>query len=351
MPQVVEFSAPHAVRLVDEEREALGAADVRVETLFSGISAGTELTAYRGSNPYLTKTWDAAGRIFVDGDPTFAYPVRGWGYSEVGRVTEVGPQVRGLAVGDVVHGIWGHRSEAVRPATDLEWRRLPEGLDPIAGTFARVASIALNAVLAAEIRLGEHTVVFGQGVIGLLATRLATLAGGRVIAVDGIARRRQLAALLGAEHVVSPDVPGGAGAAVRHLVQGGTDSAIELSGRADALQEAIRSVRPEGVVAASGFYQGGAEALRLGEEFHHNRVRLISSQITGVPVGLTSRWDQPRLVRTVMDLAARGLLDFSPLVTDVVEAADVADIFARLDAGDRDIVQAVLRFAPEPSAR
>ena len=46
---------------------------------------GTELTAYRGSNPYLTSTWDAERRLFVEGAPTFGYPVEGWGYSEVGR--------------------------------------------------------------------------------------------------------------------------------------------------------------------------------------------------------------------------------------------------------------------------
>jgi len=31
---------------------------VRLRTLYSGISAGAELTAYRGSNPYLHKRWD-----------------------------------------------------------------------------------------------------------------------------------------------------------------------------------------------------------------------------------------------------------------------------------------------------
>jgi hypothetical protein len=36
------------------------------------------------------------------------------------------------------------------------------------------------------------------------------------------------------------------------------------------------------------------------------------------------------------------------LVTDVVEAEDVAGIFARLDSGDPDILQAVLRFPAAP---
>ena len=85
-------------------------------------------------------------------------------------------------------------------------------------------------------------------------------------------------------------------------------------------------------MVASGFYQGGAEHLRLGEEFHHNRVRIVASQISGTPVGARARWDQPRLVRTFMEQVRRGRVDVGSLVTDVVDAADVADVFARLDA-------------------
>jgi hypothetical protein len=101
-------------------------------------------------------------------------------------------------------------------------------------------------------------------------------------------------------------------------------------------------------VVASGFYQGGAANLRLGEEFHHNRVRIVASQISGTPVALGPRWDQQRLVRTFMDQVRRGRVDARSLVTHVVEARDVASIFARLDAGDPDVLQAVLRFPAAP---
>lgn len=349
VPQVVQFTSPQHVELVPCPAEPLRPDAVRVRTWYSGISAGTELTAYRGSNPYLTRNWDAERRLFTDGAPTFAYPVVGWGYSETGEVVEVGTQVRDLAVGDRVHGIWGHRSEAVLPAAALVGRTLPTDADPLVGVFARVGSIALNGVLAAGTRLGEQVAVFGQGVIGLLATRLAVLSGARVVAVDAVPARLEAARAMGADAVVRADVPGGAGAVVRGLTGGGADAAVELSGSAAALHEAVRSVVVGGTVAASGFYQGGAEALRLGEEFHHNRVRLVSSQISGVPVELATRWDQPRLVRAFMDQAVRGAVDTRALVTHVLPAAEVADAFALLDAGDPAVLQAVLAFdgAPE----
>ena len=347
MPEVVSFTAPGEVALVPRETAPLLPGSVRVRTWYSGISAGTELTAYRGSNPYLTGTWDAARRLFVPGAPTFAYPVEGWGYSEVGEVVEAGDDVDGPRVGDVVHGIWGHRSEAVVPAAAVR-DRVWTADDAISGTFARVGSIALNAVLAAEARLGDRVAVFGQGVIGLLATRLATLAGADVVAVDAMPRRLEAARAMGALEVVAADVDGGACPVIRAWAPGGVDAAIELSGSDRALHEAVRSVVVDGTVVASGFYQGGAEHLRLGEEFHHNRVRIVASQISGTPVALGPSWDQARLVRTFMEQVRRGRVDVRSLVTDVVEAADVAAIFQRLDAGDPAVLQAVLRFPAAP---
>lgn len=349
MPSVVTFTAPRAVELQDCPAEEIGPADARVQTWYSGISAGTELTVYRGSNPYLTRTWDAEARLFRDGSPTFAYPVVGWGYSEVGQVVEVGPEVTEVAVGNIVHGIWGHRSEAVRPAQAFAGRTLTADVDPRAGCFARVGAIALNGVLAAETRLGSRLAVFGQGVIGLLATRLGVLAGARVAAVDMEQRRLDVATEYGAEATFDPRVEGGAGSLLREWSGGGVDGAIELSGAVAALHEAIRAVRVDGVVAAAGFYQGGADGLRLGEEFHHNRVRLVASQIGGVPAGLSPSWDRARLVQVFTNLALSGRVDVEPLITDVIDAEEVATAFRRLDEGDPEVLQVLLRFPGAPA--
>lgn len=345
MPEVVVFTGANRVELQQCEPMPLTAGGVRVQTLYSGISAGTELTAYRGSNAYLTRFWDAGERVFRDGSPSFPYPVAGWGYSEVGRVVEVADDVEAVRADDIVYGIWGHRSDAVVSAANLSGRVLPAGADPRVGTFARVAAVALNGLLASDARLGENVAVFGQGVIGLLATQLAVLSGVTVIAVDTDPGRLAMALSYGAAQVVDARDPKGAGLLIRELVPGGVDAAIELSGVVAALHEAIRGVVVEGTVAAAGVYQNGADALRLGDEFHHNRVRLVASQISGVPVQLGNRWNQARLVRTVMSLVLDGRLDVLGLVTDVTDAAHVAEVFEKLDRGDEGMLQVLLRFA------
>jgi len=175
---VVTFEAPRAVGIREYEEPALGPREVRLRTLYAGISAGTEMTAYKGSNPYLAKRWEPGRRLFLEDEVSLEYPVEGWGYEEVGEVAEVGPDVTGVRPGEVVYGTWCHRSTKV---VDEDWaaaRVLPSGIDPVVGVFSRIGAIALNAVLDANVHVGEYVAVFGQGVPGLIAAQLARQNGG-----------------------------------------------------------------------------------------------------------------------------------------------------------------------------
>ncbi|WP_448626466.1 zinc-dependent alcohol dehydrogenase [Geodermatophilus sp. URMC 64] len=347
-PVAVSFTGPRSVALVAEAVPVLAPGTVRVRTLYSGISSGTEMTAYRGSNVYLTKQWDPAQRLFTAGGRSFDYPVTGWGYSEVGEVVEVADAeaaASGLRVGDVVYGIWGHRSEAVLPAQALAGRQIPPGTDPVVGVFARVGAIALNAVLAADLHLGETVVIFGQGVIGLLATRLAALSGARVIAVDTLAPRRELALRLGATLALdAADDTVTVAEAVRRVALEGADVTIELSGSYRALHEAVRSTAPGGRVVAAGFYQGEGAGLHLGEEFHHNRIQIVASQIGGVPAGLAGRWTPERLHRVFMGLVLDGQVDVARLISHVVPCDDVVEAYRLLDEDPAATLEMVLDF-------
>src|ERR1041384_7345326 len=147
MGRMVSFISPRVAEVVDEESKPLGADEVRIATLYSGISAGTELTAYRGTNPYLTKKWDNDRRLFVDGSTSFEYPVNGWGYEEVGEVAEIGADVTDVAGGDVIWGTWGHRSETIQKEERAAKRKLAPGADTRIGLFSQIGAIALNVVL------------------------------------------------------------------------------------------------------------------------------------------------------------------------------------------------------------
>ena len=362
----VRFTGPGCVDLAPQESTRLLPGQLRVKTLYSGISAGTELTAYRGSSPYLTKQWDAERRVFRFGGPTVAYPVEGWGYSEVGEVVEVAERRAdaqrpadglvddpddiaplALAAGDTVWGVWGHRSEAVLYAADVAGRGMPAGMDPLCGVFARVGAVALNAIVAADVHIGEDIAVFGQGVLGLLATRLACLNGGRVVAVDALAPRLELARRFGASKTLNATGAGVAEEIKRWSPAGGADVAVEISGSYAGLHEAVRCVAVGGRVVAAGFYQGEGVGLSLGEEFHHNRVQLIASQIGGPAEHVRGRWTVERLQQTFMHLVAGGDIDASALVSHVIPVARVQEAFALLDQRPQEALQVVLDFTAD----
>ncbi len=212
------------------------------------------------------------------------------------------------------------------------------------GIFSRIGAIALNAVLDADVHLGEYIAVFGQGVPGLIAGQLARLNGGTVIAVDGIPKRLELAKELGAAHAI--DFTKGSPAwEIKALTENrGADVCIEISGSYHALHEAIRSTAYNSKVVSSGFYQGEGVGLSLGEEFHHNRINVISSQIFGVSLALDHRWTVERLERTVMALAAEEKIGLKPLVTHVFRVDEADRAFRLLDENPGEAVQVVLEF-------
>jgi threonine dehydrogenase-like Zn-dependent dehydrogenase len=344
MPSVIRFTSPHESEVIEEPLGPLGPDEVRLRTLFSGISAGTELTAYRGSNPYLTKKWDEQRRLFVDGSTSFSYPVDGWGYEEIGEVVEMGAEATGLAVGDRVWGTWGHRAATVQKASRAASRVLDPDADPRIGIFSQIGAIGLNVVLDADIHIGETVAVFGLGVPGQIAAQLARLNGARVIGVDNLPSRRALALELGADAVLDAG-EGSVAERIRDLTGGrGADVCLEVTGSYRALHEAIRSVAYSSRVCAAGFMQGDGTGLRLGEEFHHNRVQLVCSQISGVAPALQHRWDGLRLARTAIDLAVAGRLRLTELISHTMPMAQAPEAFRLLDEHPEQALQVVLSF-------
>jgi threonine dehydrogenase-like Zn-dependent dehydrogenase len=325
----------------------LEAKEIRVRTLYSGISAGTEMTAYRGSNPYLSKQWDAKNRLFLDSEsPSQPYPLSGWGYEEVGEVIEVHPEVTTLKVGEIVYGTWGHCTHHILQDEYANKRIKPDGLDPILAIYSHIGPIALNGILDANVHIGETVAVFGLGVLGQVIAQLAKLSGARVLGVDRIEKRLELAIELGAiERGFNPR-EGSPAEKIKEMTDGrGADVTIEVTGSAQALHEAVRATAYCARVVTLGFFQGEAQGLLLGEEFHHNRISLICSQISNVDPALSYRWDRIRLIHTIMDLQARGSLNLRPVITHVIPFREAAQGFRILDETPEQALQVVLDFS------
>jgi threonine dehydrogenase-like Zn-dependent dehydrogenase len=204
----------------------------------------------------------------------------------------------------------------------------------------------LNGILDANIHVGETVAVFGLGVVGQVIAQLAKLSGARVIGVDLIEKRLELAQALGAIAYGFNPREGSPAEKIKELTDGrGADVTIEVTGSARALQEAVRATAYSARVVALGFFQGEAQGLFLGEEFHHNRISLICSQISNVDPALSYRWDRLRLIHTIMDLQAGGSLNLRPVITHVIPFKQAAEAFQLLDETPDQALQVVLDFS------
>lgn len=347
MGKVLVFTQPGTVGFESYEDRPLEPKEIRLRTLYSGISAGTELTAYRGSNPYLHKQWDPARKLFIPTDqPTLTYPVIGWGYEEVGEVVEVGHEVQEVSMGDLIFGTWGHRTHHIVEESYARDRVQSKSLKAISGIFSQIGAIAMNGVHDARIRIGETAAVFGMGILGQIVGQLAKKSGATVIGIDRFEKRLETARQSGAADVVVNAGDGDVAVRIRELTGNrGADLAIEVTGAAPALNQAVRSVAYSARVIAMGFFQGEAAGLFLGEEFHHNRINIVGSQISGTDPDLSYRWNRLRLAQTFMRLQAEGVVDLQPLISHVIPFEQAGEAFHILDQEPETALQVVLDFS------
>ncbi|WP_207787244.1 zinc-dependent alcohol dehydrogenase [Actinomycetospora cinnamomea] len=356
--QVLVVDGPGRVRFVpDPPSGPLPAAGFDVTTRFSGLSAGTDLSWVKGTNPMLSRAWDAELGLFDETRPGAGYPVRKVGYMQVGEVTAAGPS-SGRAVGDLVAMTYGHRTaHRVEPAAERVVP-LPRDLDPVLGIYAaHMGPICANGVLHAAAEEGSDDLgagvrdrivaVVGAGVVGLLTALFAAeLGAASVTVLDPTPGRRAVAEALGPA-TRDPDDP----TAVADLKRGwrhgpgdhGADVVFQCRGRAAALATALRLLRPQATVIDLAFYADGAEAVRLGEEFHHNGLGVRCAQIGRVPRALRGAWDRDRLSAATLDLlTARGDDLVAHVVTDRVPLADApAHLVALADGGRHTGIQTV----------
>jgi threonine dehydrogenase-like Zn-dependent dehydrogenase len=167
-----------------------------------------------------------------------------------------------------------------------------------------------------------------------------------VAAVDLIPRRLELARRFGADLTLDPAESTDVALAIKRATGNkGVDVAIEISGSAAALQEAIRCVRQSGLVVAAAFYQGGAEALRLGAEWHHNRVTMRSSMaVWNNPHRSHPLWTDRRVEETAVELLASGQIRTEGLISHRFPYDRAPEAYRLIDERLAETMKIVLEY-------
>jgi 2-desacetyl-2-hydroxyethyl bacteriochlorophyllide A dehydrogenase len=315
----VSFLAPRRVGHASVDLPDTGAGQTLVRTLYSGISAGTELLAYRGElDPSLPLDESLEG---LDG--TFAYPFQ-YGYSCVGRVEQGDGS---LETGTLVFAFRPHQDRFVATTGEL----VPIGdVDPRQATLFPLVETALQVVLDAGAVLEERVVVLGLGAVGLLTAVLLERAGARVTAVDPKPWRRAVAESVGLQAVAADGV------------DGPVSLVVEASGNPDALRQALDLLAHEGHVLVASWYGEKEATLPLGGSFHRRRLSIRSTQVTTIPAALGARWTLDRRRATVQALLPE--LPLAALATHTFPFEEAPAVFEALDRGDEGIVHAALAY-------
>lgn len=298
--------SPGHAEIREEVLPPLAEGEVRVHTLHTAVSRGTEGLVFRGEVP--PGEWQRMRAPFQAGE--FPGPVK-YGYVNVG-VVEAGPTE---LLGRTVFCLYPHQTryqvsaEAVLP--------LPEGVPPARAVLAAQMETALNALWDGAPVRGSLVSVVGGGAIGLLVAWLAVREHGCAVqVVDVEPSRAALAEALGATFSLPAQATGGAG-----LV-------VHTSATSTGLATALRLAAFEATVLELSWYGSRAVSVPLGEAFHSQRLTLKSSQVGQVAPAKRGEWSHRRRLALALSLLTDPVLD--RLITDTAPFHQLPEVLAHL---------------------
>ena len=193
---------------------------VKIQVLYSCISAGTELSNISSTGKSLLKRvaekpqiinrdFEKISRMglksYWESVQTELQQALPSGYSLAGRVIETGENVTSFKIGDLVAAAGGlvasHAEIAIVP-TNLVIA-IPTGLEVKAASTVAIGGIALQGIRRANLSFGSNVAVLGTGLLGLLTIQLLKANGMNVLAIDIDEKRLQLARECGADITIS----------------------------------------------------------------------------------------------------------------------------------------------------
>jgi predicted dehydrogenase/threonine dehydrogenase-like Zn-dependent dehydrogenase len=279
------------------------------------------------------------------------------GYCNVGTVLAVGAGVSGLQVGERVISNGAH-AEVVRVPRTL-CTGIPGEVSDDAAAFTVVGAIGLQGVRLAQPTLGEHFVVIGLGLIGLLTCQILAAAGCKVLGCDFDAERMRLARLFGAETFDLSDEADPVPWVLARTHGRGADGvliAASTESSAPVKQAALMS-RQRGRIVLVGV--AGLELSRA--DFYEKEItfqvscsygpgRYDSSYEGGndYPLGFV-RWTAQRNFEAVLQMLASGRLQTAPLITHRY-ALDESQAAYRALMDDSHALGILLRYQREAGA-
>jgi len=314
----IVFTGKNQVEWLTEETEKPAAGQLLIETRKSLISTGTECICL--------------ARNFAPGthwDSWVQYPFR-TGYSNVGRVLEVGEGVEGFVVGDRVASRSNHSQFVLAKAA--ESFRVPDGVSDEDATWFGLATIVQIGVRRAEHRLGDAVVLVGMGLLGQLATQYVRLCGAReIIVVDTAQPRLEMATAHGATLALSKSVSEVSDEVMSATQGRGADVVYDITGHPAVFGPAMGLARRFGKLLLLGD-AGTPGEQRLTSDVIMRGVRIVGAHDGHPPASADDHnlWSKKEMGELFFNYIARGQMRVSDLVTHRYAPTDASAAYQML---------------------
>lgn len=287
MAQALWYVAPGQAEIRQEKLAPLADGQVRVRTLTSAISRGTEALIAAGRVP--ESEYRRMRAPYMDGD--FPFPVK-YGYAAVGEV-EAGPAA---LIGRNVFALHPHQTKFDMPAEAVV--PVPPDIPVSRAVLAANVETALNAMWDAAPGPAVRIAVIGAGVVGALVGFLcARIEDAQVTLVDIDPAREELARALGLKFATPESAPGEC------------DFVFHSSATAEGLATALAIAGDEATIVELSWYGAGTVAVPLGAAFHSRRLKIISSQVGKVAPSHRAAFTHRRRLEAAVKLTAHPHLD------------------------------------------
>jgi threonine dehydrogenase-like Zn-dependent dehydrogenase len=315
---VIRLHGPGDVRVEQEELDLarLGERQIAAKTLFSAVSTGTELAAYRGDPPLR---------------PTPSPYPRLVGYCNVAEVVSVGRHATRFRVGDLILTGQSHRSVFVCEEESVHLK-LPAGADPRLTSTAYLFHLGYASLLSAGVQAGQRVSVIGLGTLGLGTVACARMMGVEVKAVSAQPASLELASRWGACPVPKAEAGNAAD----------SDCVVLTSNLWEDWLLALKMARSGGFVAVLGFPGRGQPPPAFNpldsQWFYDKRLTLKAT-------GPTDSLEQLRRhLAFLVDEIAGGRLDAEKLVSKTINWQELPNLYAEMAANRGSVLTAVLKW-------
>ena len=250
---------------------------VLIKTLYSGISKGTESLVANGKVD--KSQFQVMKSPFQEGN--FNFPIK-YGYINIGEIVD-GPN---KMLGKKIFSLTPHQTFYVIQIQNLNFLK---NKDVKKYLLTANMETAINIFWDSQSQKKDNILVVGLGSVGFLTAYFFKLRGFKNIKVTDInLNKKKIAKILGLQFVNFNNTKN-------------IDCIINTTSSYEILNRSLTKLNLDGRIVEASWYGSKAGNINLGNEFHSKRIKIISSQVSNIPLHMKKKYNYKSRLKIAID--------------------------------------------------